>query len=165
MLTPTQLTAIKNHILESEDLNGYPQDEPGAQAIAIALNAVAAPDFWVFRSSITEEEIVGKPSPDATQFSWSAFIQRSQGERDGWMRLFRSGTVNPSFTNVQSAVTDIFSGAGGANQRTHIKACFRRKASRLEKLLATGTGSTASPAAMGFEGTVSLVDVIQAREA
>jgi hypothetical protein len=162
-LSTAQLATIKTHIEASGDMNTQPNDEPGAQTIAALFNAPASPDFWVFRSKITEEEIVGQPSPDASLFNWTTYIQRSQGERDGWMRLFRSGQVNPSLTNVQNAIADIFSGAGGLNQRNHINACFRRKATRLEKLLATGTGSAASPGTAGFEGTITITDVVQAR--
>lgn len=163
MLTTAQKATIKTDIANNSDLNVNPNTEPGNQNIAALYNAASSPDFWVWRSSVTEDEIVGQLSQDATLFSWTTFIGRSQGERDGWMRLFRSGKVNPSLSNVQAAIADIFSGAGGATQRTHILTCFRRKATRLEKLFATGTGSTAAPATLVFEGTVSIQDLNEAR--
>lgn len=163
MLTIQQKATIKTDIAANSDLNSQPNTEPGDETIAALYNQLASPNFWVWKTSITEDEIVGQPSTDSTLFSWTTFIGRSQGERDGWMRLFRSGKVNPALSNVQSAVNDIFSGAGGVSQRTHIFTCFRRKATRLEKLLATGTGSTASPATLGFEGTVNLQDIADAR--
>ena len=165
MLTITQKTTVKNDIAANSDLNILPNDEPGNYAIASLYNAEASPAFWVWKSAVTEEEIVGQPSVDNTLFSWSAYIGRGQGERDGWMRLFRSGKVNPSMPNVQAAVLDIFSGVGtvAVAQRTHIQATFRRKATRLEKLLSTGTGSAGSPATMGFEGKIDLQDVADAR--
>jgi hypothetical protein len=172
MLTSSQLTAIAAHIAASADMNTQPADEPGALVIANLLNAPAAPNYWVFRTKVTEEEIVGQPSQDSTLFSWSTFIQRSQGERDGWMRLFRSGQVNPSLSNVQAAIKDIFSGTGAAPvaQRLHIDTVFRRKATRLEKLLATGAvvdgnqpGTTLNPATPGFEGNITIGEVQEAR--
>lgn len=163
MLTTQQKTAVKTDITNNSDLSANPNTEPGNFAIAALYNTNASPNFWVWKTTVTEAEIVGQPSIDATLFSWSVFINRSQGERDGWMRLFRSGIVNPALSNVQAAIADIFSGAGGAAQRTHILTTFRRKATRLEKLFATGTGSTAVPATLTYEGAVSLQDINEAR--
>jgi hypothetical protein len=46
-----------------------------------------------------------------------------------------------------------------AQVHTHCK----RAATRAEKLFSTGTGSTASPATMAFEGVVTYQDVSAAR--
>jgi hypothetical protein len=66
---------------------------------------------------------------------------------------------------VRAAFDDVFSGtgAGAVNNRAHIVAMSRRLASRIEKLLATGTGTTGSPATMGFEGPISYRDIQLAR--
>jgi hypothetical protein len=166
-LTPAQLTALKNDILADPELAAHPNTADGAFAIAEAYSAVAAPDFWVWRSSVSQAEIVGvaTPAPDNTSWSWTTYIARSQGERDGWREMFAdTGTINPSRPNVRQGLQDIFSGGTGAGQRTHLLAAARRKANRVEKLFATGTGSTASPATMGFEGALSYQDVLSARE-
>jgi hypothetical protein len=165
MFTPAQKAVIAADILANQDLSVNPNTDPGNQTIAALYNANATPDFWVWKTSVSEDDIVGQPSVDGTQFSWTAFIGRSQGERDGWMRLFRSGKVNPSFTNVQQAIADIFSGAGAipVAQRTHILTAFRRKATRLEKLLASGAGSTAAPATLTFEGSADIIGIADVR--
>ncbi|HZS22276.1 MAG TPA: hypothetical protein VFA63_15005 [Pseudonocardiaceae bacterium] len=117
-------------------------------AIAAAYNAVASPDFWIWRANVTKSEYVNNTSQDATVFDWTVFIGRSQGERDAFGQIFMNvgQSVNPSLTQVRQAFADIFSGAGGATVRTHMLATSRKKASIFGKLYAAGTGSTASPA-------------------
>jgi hypothetical protein len=75
------------------------------------------------------------------------------------------GAIDPSRANVRQGFNDIFSGTqnNAAAQRTHLLTVSRRKATRAEKLFATGTGSTAAPAALGYEGAVLGVDVEAAR--
>ena len=164
MLSQSELTILKADILADPVLSTYPNNSDGNFAIAAAYNLQAVPDFWVWKSRVTQEESVGVVSVDGTSWSWTAYISRSQGERDGWREMFAdTGAINPSYPNVRQGLADIFSGAGGAAQRTHLLAVSRRKATRVEKLLATGTGSTASLATMGFEGNLSYQDVQDAR--
>jgi hypothetical protein len=164
MLSNGQLQAIKADISANPDLDSYPAGSDGSFAIAYAYNLPATPDFIVWKTLLHEQDIAGQVSAESTSWSWSAFITRSQGERDGWGRMF-NGTysVNPSLPNVRAAFVDIFSGAPGASQRTHLAAMSKRKASRIEKLLASGTGSLAVPATMGFEGNVTYQEIEQAR--
>ena len=68
-----------------------------------------------------------------------------------------------SLDSIKAAFADIFSGAGGAGNRTHIDAMSKRKALRIEKILATGNGAFATPSALGFEGTILPEDVDRAR--
>lgn len=175
-LLTAQYTTIRNAINADGALSPQPLNDTGYQVIADAMNVNASPDFWVWRTSVAQSEYVGAASVDATTWSWSEYIGRSQGERDAWRQLFASnssGTVNPTLANVRAAVTDIFSGAGASPtaQRAHFLATSRRKARRWEKLLATGTGSTASPGVLAFaadgvtyaEGVLANSEVEQAR--
>lgn len=123
-------------------------------------NTTASPDYWVWKSKLTRSQATDESSVDATTFSWTAYIARSQGERDGWREIWALGTVNPSLPQVRAAFADIFSGGTGAAQRTHLLAVARRKAGNAEKVLATGTGSTASPGVMGYEGPTTSNDLI-----
>lgn len=132
------------------------------------LNAPASPDFWVWRTSVSKDELTNSTSVDGTTFSWTGagFITRSQGERDAWRELFNSqNRVNPSLDQVRTAMGDIFSGgtAPAPANRTHLLTIARRKATKFEKAVATGTGSTASPAKLTFEGSVTAQDVSEAR--
>lgn len=167
-MTPAQLQTLKTFIAANPTWNAMPLNEDSAFFIAAQLNLAASPSFWVWRTSVTKDELVNSTSVDGTTFSWigTGFITRAQGERDAWRELFSAdGRVNPSLAQVRQAFTDIFSGATSpapAN-RTHLATVGRRPASAFEKVFATGTGSTASPALMVLEGPVGLQDVALAR--
>jgi hypothetical protein len=167
-LTTAQLQALQAEIEADPALDNQPMTPDGHVAVAAALNLSASPDFWVWRTSVSKAEYTQFTSVDGTTFNWTGagFITRSQGERDAWHELFNSNEAcNPSLANVRQAFQDIFSGgtAPAPANRTHLATVSRRKATRAEKLLATGTGSTASPAVMGFEGDLSGDDVALAR--
>lgn len=138
---------------------------------AALLNATASPDFWVWRTLVTESELYETTTGDGTTWSWTTYIARSQAERDSWRQMVSMrGGLKPSLLNVRNGVADVFSGAGGANQRTHLLTVSRRKVTVGEKLYATGTGSTASPADFGvgadgksIEGLVTIANVSEAR--
>jgi hypothetical protein len=167
--TTAQKATVKADILANSDLNTQPNSADGNFEIARLYNLSASPAFWVWRTLVTKAEYTQTASVDGTTFNWTGtgFITRSQGERDAWNAIFNSqAACNPALPNVRQAFLDIFSGATApapAN-RTHLAAMSRRLATRLEKLLATGTGSTAAPATMGFEGTVSYQDIADARD-
>lgn len=175
MPTPAQLTTLAADIaanaavISGGQFNGtavqnVPHTSDGAFAVAAWYNLAASPDFWVWRFTVSKDEYVGSTSVDGTTFSWvgAGYITRSQGERDAFIALFDAkGYANPSLASVRQAFSDIFSGATApapAN-RTHLTTVSRRKATRLEKLFAAGTGSTASPATMALEGPLATNDV------
>lgn len=172
-LTSIQFTAIKADILASPDLAAHPNSPDGNFEIARLYNLPAAPEFWVWRTSVSKSELVNATSTDpdgltTRTFNWtgSGFITRAQGERDAFMALFNgAGHVNPSLPQVRQAFLDIFSGntAPAPSNRTHLQNIARRLATRLEKLLATGTGTAVAPATMGYEGLVSYRDIERAR--
>ena len=168
-LNAAQLVVLKADILADPALNSQPQNEDGAFAIAAVYNTIVIPDFFVFRTKVSKSDIVNMVSPTGTTFSWSGaggFIARSIQEQTAWQEIFNSDEqVNPSLANVRQAFLDIFSGAGAAAvaNKTHLAAMSWRKATRVEKLFATGTGTTVSPALMAFEGPLSLQDVLLAR--
>jgi len=143
-------------------LASLPHNSDSADAIATAYRAVASPDFWVKRTNLTPKEIYEATTTDGTSWSWTIYINRSAAERDCWQALTSVGMLNTALANVEQAIQDIFSGAGGLAQRTHLLTVRRRRATRIEKLLATGPGSTASPATMQFEGALDLNDVLHA---
>lgn len=146
--------------------------------IAAAYNALASPDFWVWKSSLTEKAVYEETSVDGTTWSWQTYIAQSVAERDSWARMYTGGglSVNPSLpqtrinmigdTSTANGAGSIFQGtaAGVVAQRTHLQAMMRRKANRLEKLFKTGpgTGTSAAPANMTVEGTVKNTNVAYA---
>lgn len=168
MLTDAQIPTLRTAIQNETDPAFVTLRNAGATGdMAAFFNQDASPEYWVWRTRVMKRELVTSVGPEGTTFNWTGtgFITRSVGERDAWRELFDgSGSVNPSLDNVRTAFGDIFSGATApapAN-RTHLLAVSRRKATRGEKLFATGTGSTASPAKLGFEGEVTNDDVVRA---
>jgi hypothetical protein len=167
MLTPAQSATLKADILADSALAAQPMNADGHFAIAAAYNLAASPAFWVWRSLVPKGDFVNNVGPDGTTFNWTGngFITRSVGEQTAWREVFNgTSAVNPSLANVRQAFADIFSGTGNAAaNRTHLLAIARRTATRAEKLFAVGTGSTASPATMAFEGDIQFQDVELAR--
>jgi len=172
-LTTAQLQSLKAAIVADDAFNAFEANPTpdGAFAVADAFNLAATPDFWVWRTSVSKSELVNMQSTDADgsttrSFIWAGngFITRSVGEQAAWQELFNgTGTVNPSLPNVRQAFTEIFSGTGNAaSNRTHLANVGRRKAKRIEKVYATGTGTAASPATMTFEGSIAYQDVLNA---
>lgn len=149
------------------------------QTTADALNAVASPDYWMWRTSVEKKEIVSQVSQDATTFTWAGngFITRSAGELECWNQLFNSTlTCNPSLANVRQAFSDIFSGSGNAAaNRAHLLSATRRKATIAEKLLAVpgsgvgnnganARGDTTNPDVFGAgaEGLLTVQNLVDA---
>ena len=161
-LSESQKQTLKAYILAdpvlSTKVSGPGTDYAG---ITDALNALAVPDFWGWRTSVSHSEIVTATSGDGTTWSWPAFIARSQGERDGWRQIFADGPINASLASVRQAFADIFSGSqnNAPAQRAHLLAIGRRKARVAEKLLASGTGSTASPATFVMDGSIHMTQI------
>lgn len=165
-MTPAQNAALKAAILADPVLAAQPSDGDGLNFIADALNAVATPDYIVWRKAVSRHEILTGTSSLGTTFAWAggAYITRNQGERDAFREMFNStGTVDPSLDSIKAAFADIFSGAGGAGNRTHIDAMSKRKALRIEKILATGNGAFSTPSTLGFEGAITPNEVDTAR--
>ena len=163
-LTIAQALLVKNDILATPLLNAFPANLDGAYGIADLYNRLATPDFIVWKTLLHEQEIASLTSSEATVWSWSSFITRSVAEQTAWGRMFNGTyTVNPSLAQVRIAFADIFSGGTGVFQRTHLLAMSKEKASRIEKLLATGTGTTADPATRSLVGNISPQDVANAR--
>lgn len=164
--SPTQLSTLKTHLTGDSTLNSMAQNGD-YQGVANAYNAAASPDFIVWKTKLLKHELTDETSSTGTTFTWGGatggYISRSQGERDAWREIWNSKlSVNPSLANVRTAIDDIFSGsgAGAQNNRAHFTAMAKRKATLAEKVLkASGTGSDASPAILGFEGVMEPGDV------
>ena len=90
MLTSGQLASLKADILADPAFTGLPNNSDANFAIAAVYNATASPAFVVWRSLVTEHEITDLTSPEATVFSWTAYIARSAAEQSAWARMFNS---------------------------------------------------------------------------
>lgn len=150
MLTPEQNATLKADILADPVLAAQPLNSDGAFAIAQAYAVLTT--FIVWRTSVPVDEIVNNG------FTWTAVDSLTVGKARIWDWMKASGSINPSKANVRQGLQDAF-GSSQPNIAQHLK----RAANRAEKLFATGTGTTATPGTMTFEGELSYQDVEIAR--
>lgn len=152
-LTAQQLAALKADILADPTLSAWAATGRMASEIADAYNLPATPAFVVWRSAVSSDEwanaIIG--GGGATQ------LDALTGSKREALLWACDRTLNPSVANVRAALDDF---CGSQNTlKGAIQAVQKRTCTRAEKLFATGTGSTVSPATMGFEGNLVSVDV------
>lgn len=151
-LTTAQLTAIRTDVTANSDLNALARNEDGFTAMAALYNAQASPNFTVWKTALTLQQI--GDAVDATELVGLSTAKLAQLQA-----LLLFGPVNPSLPNRQAAFGQIFNGAGGVLTRTALLVIAKRFASRIEKLLSTGTGTDVSPATLQFEGLIDRRDV------
>lgn len=157
-MTPQQLAILKAAILADQVLSAYPMNSDGAYAIAEALNQPASPDFIVWKTDVSIDEIM------RNGMDWARVDNLSVGKARIWDWLGRLGTINAAKTNVRAGIDAAWVGtAADLAVRAAIYVHCKRRATRIEKLLATGPGSDVAPATMTFEGSLAYQDVEQAR--
>ncbi len=160
-MTPAQLATLKGDILGDPTLAAHASNGAVGPIVAWYNSLTAA--YWVWRTAVEKKEVVQQVSQDGTSFVWAGngFISRSAGEIACWEQLFNSSLIcNPSLANVRQAFSDIFSGTGNAAlNRAHLLVVGRRKANNVEELFAVGSGTTASPSLITFEGLIDDQDV------
>ena len=159
-LTPAQLATLKADILADPVLAAYPMNSDGAFDIAKKYEEIVSPAFIVWRSSVSQDEIT------QNGFTWTEVDNLTVGKSRIWEWMFanQNRTFNPSKANVRAGIVECWSGTAGKNAvQAAVLAHCKRSANRAEKLFATGTGSDATPATMGFEGRLSYQDVESAR--
>lgn len=158
VLTPEQKVTLKTNIESDPVLSLLSPSNPSALQIAKAYNSLASPVFVVWRSDVTKDEIGNAWVGTDIDGMSSLNMQRLQllftsiGERSTFdMRRTdrRAGFENPFGVNVNNS------------SRVAMRAVWKRNATRLEKLLGSGTGSDASPGITTFEGTVTYSEINQ----
>lgn len=176
-LTQQQLATIKADILANPDLNNKPMNSDGAFEIARLYNLPASPSFFVYKNDINSQELFDKidfakltpaDAPDGTQ-TWANRSLACQGKQFNLQLILDRSVIDATRSQtratLQDALTQIPSGAGGATVSAWVpvRDFLYTSATRLEKLLATGTGSTAQPATRAFYGAVSYQEIEEAR--
>jgi hypothetical protein len=159
-LTTAQLQALKASIAADPVLSALPLTSASAQVIADAYNEPASPAYVVWRTSLSRHEA------QSDGFDWTQCDNLTTGQARIWEWIFNTtGSMNPSEPGIRSGITECWKGtAPKVAVATFVLGKCKRNASRAEKLFATGSGSTASPSTMAFEGALSSDDVQQARE-
>lgn len=157
-LSPTQLLTLKTAINANPTWAAFPTNDDGYLDLAAVLNGVAAPAFVVWRTNVTTREI-----GEAMNSSEVAGLTTANTNRLQVMEAYSGGTFNASRADTRAGFDGVFSGAGGVNTRAALLATYKRNASYAEKIFATGTGSDASPATMGYEEKLTAMDIQLAR--
>ena len=155
-LTAAQLTLLKTAIAADPTLNAYPNTADGAFDMARdKLNMVANPAFVVWEDKLTPQKYESALIVGATQIDGL-----TPGKRDELFMIGRN-TRDCGDINVRAAIDDA---TGTQNTlKAALVAATKRNALLIEKILATGSGSTASPATLGFSGSINYTDVQIAR--
>ena len=150
ILASQQITALRDWVNAN---HGGIFDE----STVSALNAVASPAFIVWKTNVTNAEIM------RNGFDWARVDNLSIGKSRIWEWMFQFGYIDPSKTNVRAGVDAAWVGtAADLAVRAAVYVHCKRSATVGEKLFATGTGSDASPATMGPEGPVTYENVVAA---
>ena len=152
-LSPAQDATLLADIQSDPVLSGLSPSSDAVNKIVAAYAQPASPPYVVWRSSMPTELsraaiVVGAAQLDGL----------TVGKRDSLLWLC-SDTINPADANVRAAISDL---TGSQNTlKSALEAAMRRNASRLERLFASGAGTTASPGVMTVEGGISYGDVLR----
>lgn len=152
MMPPTQYATLKAAIEDDPAFDGLIGGD-AAVFIAAELNKPAIPEVIVWRTQVPVDEIMNNG------FDWTRVDNATVGKARIWEWMTRLGAINPSKANVRAGIDEAWSGAPNLAHRDSIYGHCKRAASRVEGIYATGTGTTASPSVMGFEGPLSDFDV------
>ena len=157
-LSPAQKTTLKAAIDGNPTWAAFPMSGDGYYDLARLLsNEIANPAFIVWRSNVTRTQA-------SANMDWTRVDNLSVGKARIWEWMFNAGTINVGDSTIRAGIDAAWVGtAADLAVRATVYANSKRSASQIEKILATGTGSDAAPATMGFEGTISDVDVSAAR--
>lgn len=154
MLTPAQKTTLKAYIAADAALAAWYATGRMAEEVANALNLPAVPEWIVWKSSVDPNDIM------KNGMDWTRIDNLSVGKARIWEWMTRLGTFDASKPNIRAGIDATWVGTSAdlavrAQVYTHCK----RAATRAEMALSTGTGTTASPATMGYEGMLTYSDV------
>lgn len=158
-MTPAQLQTIKTFILSVPAWAALPVNSDTSYFIADELRKDAAPDFIVWKTDVSADEIM------RNGMDWARVDNLSVGKARIWDWMTRLGSFNAAKVNVRAGIDAAWvGGAADLAVRAQVYTHCKRKANILEKLFASGTGSDASPATMAVEGGLSYQEVQAARD-
>lgn len=115
--------------------------------------------YIVWRPSVTREEIMRDAG-----FDWARVDNLTAGKARVWDWMFAFGTINPSKANIRAGIDAAWVGtAADLAVRAAVYAVCKRSATRAEKVLASGAGTSTSPSVMSWSGAISYADASQIR--
>ena len=154
MLTQEQLALLKADILADPILSQWAATGYMASEIADAYNQAASPEWVVWKTAVDPVEIM------TNGMDWTRVDNLSVGKARIWDWMTRLGTFNAAKANIRAGIDATWVGtAADLAVRAMVYTHCKRPASRGEKIMSTGAGSTALPATMGYEGNMTYQDV------
>lgn len=150
-----------------------------AQSLVLHALAAADPTASAFMAMGNDTELAAWLNEPTTHIVWRSVLTPKQaraaivqaatqldaltvGKRDALLWL-ASGDLDVSNAAVRAAIDDLC--GSQATLKSALQDAQRRACNRAEKALATGTGTSAVPALLGWEGNISINDVSLVRSA
>lgn len=156
MLTSEQLATLKADILADPVLSQWAATGRMAEEIANVYNLEASPAWVVWKTAVIIDDIM------RNGMDWTRVDNLTVGKARIWDWMTKLGTFDASKPNIRAGIDASWVGtAADLAVRAMVYTHCKRNATRAEKLFCTGTGTgtTASPATMGFEGALTYQDV------
>lgn len=156
MLTTAQYQTLKTAALADGTAAGY-IETANDQALANWFNTPDAA-YYVWRTAI-------QPSEYREAVVWTEVDALTVGKARIWEWITQIMTmpIDASKTNVRQGIADCW--ASNTTTRANLLTAAKRNATRAEKLLATGAGTSGSPSVMGYEGNLSAAEASLVRVA
>ena len=150
-MTPEQLAILKAYILADSVLSTKISGEgTDFSCVADTMNAIR-PTFFVWRKSVSPQELRAAAMIGAAQLDGL-----TQSKRDSLLWVIGEAIDFTVATN-RTAIDDLC----GSQQvlKAALQAVQREPCTLAQSLLATGTGTIASPAILTFAGVVSVSEI------
>lgn len=162
-LDKQQLQIMAADIAKNPDMNTQKDSADGDLAIAALYNQPAAPDFFVWKTSVAVGLLM------QGNFDWTRVEALTVGKARIWEFMTAAQTVNPSQKQVRAGFEETFTEVEDAPCRQAIYDGASRLATRGEKLYAVGTGAApdnhgSGPGELVVEGIITTTNVSNARD-
>lgn len=154
MLNAQQLVTLRAAVI-ADGTAGPLLAAGNAAGLREHLNALASPPYTLWRTHVTQDEIM------LNGFDWTRVDNLSNGAARVWEWLFdnEAHAFNPSKPNVRAGVDQVWKGtAADLAVRAAVYVHCKRLATNAEKMMTTGVGSDAVPSMPVYEGEISDLD-------
>ena len=147
-LSPTQQAALKDWL--ATNASGISDD-----AAAVQLNAIASPDYYVWRTIVSRDEVQGDLA-----FDWTRVDNLSVGKARIWDYMFNKvDAIRPARANVRTGIQAVWVGTqADLAVRAAVEGVCKRKVTVFEKLFVTQT--TGGPSQSGNRGATTNPDTL-----
>ncbi len=115
---------------------------------AAALNAIVSPNYFVWRTSVTRQDMYTTVSDLPSSWDWTIYIAQTAPQQNGWTQMFMGDVLSMAASNNRVGISKIF---GASNASTlHCFAVGRRACTVLEQMFVAAV--TSPPANSGNDG-------------